>query len=60
MVSLMENEGRIDNRKTVITFSFGDFSAPSERRMFIFWLFHQFTTPLYTYTVLALVHHGLI
>ncbi len=32
MVSLMQNEGKTDNRKTMITFSSDDFSAPSESR----------------------------
>ncbi len=36
MVSLMQNEGKTDNRKTMITFSFDNFSAPSESRMLIF------------------------
>ncbi len=43
-----ENEGKTDNRKTMITFSFNKFSAPSDSRMFTFWLFHRFTTQLYT------------
>ncbi len=54
MVSLMQNEGKTDNKKTIIMVSFeDDFSAPSKREwqegMFSFWLFHQFTTQLYTY-----------
>ncbi len=59
MVSLMQNEGETDNRKamTMVSFLFDDFSAPSESRMFIFWLFHQFTTQLYTHTTSK---HGLI
>ncbi len=49
MVSLMQDEGKTDNRKAMIVVSFDDFSAPSESRMFIFWLFHQFTAQLYTH-----------
>ncbi len=30
MVSLMQNEGKTDNRKTMIIFSFDDFSASSK------------------------------
>ncbi len=65
MVSLLQNEGKIDNRETVITFSLDDFSTPSESLQyvevinktfwnypFIFRLFHQFTTQLYNHTVL--------
>ncbi len=37
------------NRNTMIMVSFDDFSAPSKSRMFIFCLFHQFTTQLYTH-----------
>ncbi len=44
MVSLMQNKGETDNRKATIMVSFDDFSTPSESRMFIFWLFHQFST----------------
>ncbi len=33
MVSLIQNEGKTDNRKTVITFLSDDFSAPSESRI---------------------------
>ncbi len=43
------NEGETDNKKAMIMVSFNDFSAPSESRMFIFWLFHQFATQLYTH-----------
>ncbi len=59
MVSLMQNEGKTDNRKSTITFLYDDFSTPSERLeyvkvnnekcwnyMFIFLFFHQFTTQL--------------
>ncbi len=38
----------------MITILFDHFSAPSESQMFIFWLFHQFTTQLYTH---ATYHH---
>ncbi len=44
----MQNEGKTDNRKTMIVFSFADFRAPSKSRMFIFRRFHKFTTQLYT------------
>ncbi len=30
---------------------FDDFNASSECRMIIFWLFHQFTTQLYTHAI---------
>ncbi len=30
MVSLMQDEGKTDNRKTMLTFSLDDFTAPSE------------------------------
>ncbi len=30
MVFLMRNEGKTDNRKTMVTFSFDDFRASSE------------------------------
>ncbi len=73
MVSLMQNEGKFEKRKTMITFSSNDFSAPSERLeyakvnnekfwnyAFIFWLSHQFTTRLSTYAILTLLNHGLI
>ncbi len=53
MVSRMQNEGGTDNRKDMI--SFNDFSAPSESRMFIFWLLHQFTIQLYTHVVHTLL-----
>ncbi len=33
MLSLMQNEGKADNRKTMITFLSDDFSAPSESRI---------------------------
>ncbi len=55
LVSLMQTEGKTNNRKTVIMFSFDDFSAPGESQMFIFWLFHQFTTQLYTHAILMLL-----
>ncbi len=55
MVSLMQNKGETDNRKAMIIVLFADFSAPSESRMFIFWLFHQFTTQLYTHATLKLL-----
>ncbi len=42
-------------RKAMIMVSFDDFSAPSESRMFIFWLFHQFTTQSYAYAILTLL-----
>ncbi len=71
MVSLMQNEGKIDNRKTMITFD--DFSAPGEsleytkvynekfwKYVFIFWLFYQFTKQLYTLAIIMLLNHGLI
>ncbi len=51
MVYLMQNEGKTDNRKTMITVSHDDVSTPSESQMFISWLFHQFTTQLYTHTI---------
>ncbi len=57
MVSQMQNEGKTDNGKTMITFSLDDFSAPSKSLdyakannekfwncVFIFWLFYQFAT----------------
>ncbi len=44
MVSLMQNEDKTDNEKTMTTFLFDDFSAPRESRMFIFWRFHEVTT----------------
>ncbi len=47
----MQNEGKTDSKKSMITVSFDDFGAPSESRMFIFWLFHQFTTQLYTHAI---------
>ncbi len=31
----MQNEGKTDNMKTMIMFSFNNFSAPGESRMFI-------------------------
>ncbi len=55
MVSLMQNEGETDNRKAMIMVSFDNFNAPSESRMFIFWLFHQLTTQLYTLAILTLL-----
>ncbi len=52
MVSLMQNDGKTDIRKTMITFSFDDFSALKAKVEFLFfWLFHQFTTQR---------HYGLI
>ncbi len=33
MVSLMQNEGKTDNKKTMISFSSDDFSAPSDSRI---------------------------
>ncbi len=39
MVSLMQKEGKTDNKNTLIMFSIGDFSAPSESWTYIFWLF---------------------
>ncbi len=57
---LMQNEGKTDNRKAIITFSFNNLRAPSESRMFIFCLLHQFTTQLYTHAILALLDYGLI
>ncbi len=51
-----KNEDEIDNMKAaLILVSFDDLSAPSEIRMFIFWLFHQFTAQLYIHTVLTLL-----
>ncbi len=41
MVSLMQNEGKTDNRKTLITVSFDDFSASSENVYFLAF-FHQY------------------
>ncbi len=55
MVSLMQNEGETDNRKATIIVSFDGFRAPSASRMFIFWLFHQFTTQLHTHAILTLL-----
>ncbi len=68
----MQNEGETDYRKTMM-FSSDGFRAPSERLeyvkvndekfwnyVFIFWLFHQFTTQLYTHAILMLLNHGLI
>ncbi len=49
MVSLMQNEGKTDNRKTMNMLLKDNFSASSESPMFIFWFFHQFTTQLYTH-----------
>ncbi len=49
-----QNDGKTD-KNTMITFSVNNFSAPSESQMFIFWLFHQFTTPL-----LRLLNRGFI
>ncbi len=43
MVSLMQNEGETDSKKAMIMVSFDDFRTASESRIFIFWLFHQFT-----------------
>ncbi len=54
MVFQMQNKGDTDNRKAMIMVSFDDFNARSENIMFIFWLFHQFTTQLYTYAILTL------
>ncbi len=51
----MQNENDTDNRKAMIMVSFDDFSVPSESKMFMFWLFHQFTTQLYTHTILTLL-----
>ncbi len=72
-LSLIPNEGKIDNRKTMITFLSDNFSAPSEgleyakvnnekfwNDVFIFCLFHPFTTQLYTQAILMLLNHGLI
>ncbi len=42
-------EGKTDKKKTMITFSFNDFSVPSASRILIFWLFHQFTAQLMLY-----------
>ncbi len=47
MVSLMQSEGETDNWKAMIMVSFNDFT------MFIFRLFRQFTTQLYTHTQLV-------
>ncbi len=33
MVSLMQNDGRTDNKKTIIVFLSDDFSAPSKSRV---------------------------
>ncbi len=49
MVSIMQNEGETDNRKAMIMVSLDDFSAPSESKMFIFCLFINLTTQLYTH-----------
>ncbi len=70
---MMHNKGKTDNRETMVTFSSDDFSTPSEsleyvrvnnekfwNYLFIFWLFHQFTTQLYNHTILTLLNHGLV
>ncbi len=56
MVSLTQNDGETDNSKAMTAVSFDDFSAPSESRTFIFWIFHQFTIQFYTHAS----NHGLI
>ncbi len=60
MVSLMQNEGKTHNKKAMIMVSFDDFSVPSENRMFIFWLFRQFTTQLYNLAITDASNRGLI
>ncbi len=55
-MDVMQNEGETDNMKAAIMVSFDDFSAPNESRMFIFWLFHQFTIQLNIHAILTLLN----
>ncbi len=61
MVSPMQNEGITDNRKAMIIVSYNDLSTPSENRMFIFWLFYQFTLSQHTVARWGVIffYHGI-
>ncbi len=60
MVSLMQNEDKTNNRKTMIMFSFDDFSTTLTLQARVECLFFGFLINLLHNSTLTLLNHGLI